>query len=91
MCDHLFLNSLEEKIPFLNRLFPYSHKVFDTHESYRKEILKKIQNKDYSIIVLDSIDCIPPGIEKEFRRAVTQNYSTLLKMEDQTLTFYIPR
>lgn len=91
VCDHLFLNSLEEKIPFFNHLFPYSHKVFDIHESYRKEILKKIQNKDYSIIVLDSIDCIPPGIEKEFRRAVTQNYSALLTMEDQTLTFYIPR
>lgn len=95
--DSIFADNLYEKFPLSETLLPYTKEIYYQHEKYENEMLLKVKNREYSVIVLDRVDCIPYTIRDFFEKQIEENYEMIEELPIQYLTsetklsFWIPK
>ncbi len=74
--------------PTWNFLFPYTNRYIARMREYANEMLDKVNNKEYALIIKDDYNVLGRnlGLEEAFEKAIDENYE-----QDEETGFYLPK
>ncbi len=74
--------------PRWNFLFPYTNRYIARMREYANEMLNKVNNKEYALIITDNYNVLGLnlGLEEAFKKAIDKNYE-----QDDETGFYLPK
>ncbi len=97
--DLCYLPVTKTEGSFMEKLFPYVEIYEDKYNSYALDALKKLEEKEYSIVTVDSIDTPFEifGLEEEFKKTLLDNYvlidsfEVFVESQGMMTEFYVPK